>query len=62
MKQWCSDTGQSKHKTVVPERSKTNLMRPKTVPAYCVKSFPAAVQRERTQAEHSSTPELTGQD
>ena len=46
MQQWCSDTGQSKQKTVVPERRKANPVSPKIVPAYWVKSFQAAVQRE----------------
>ena len=50
-----------KHKTVVPERRKTNVVNPEIVPDYCMESFQAAVQGERTQSEHDSDPEPSGQ-
>lgn len=50
-----------KQKAVVPERRETNVVNPKIVPDYCMESFQAAVQGERTQTEHDSDPEPGGQ-
>lgn len=51
-----------KHKTVFPDLRQANLVSPKIVPAYCMKTFQAAVQGERSKTEHPSPSELRGQD
>ena len=42
-------------------RRKMNVVSPKIVPAYCTENSQAAVQGKRTQTEHDSLDELTGQ-
>ena len=42
-------------------RGKTNVTSPKIVSAYCTENSQAAVQGKRTQTEHDSLDELTGQ-
>lgn len=49
-------------KQSAPEIRKANLVSPKIIPVCYTKSFQAATQGERTQTEHSSPSELTGQD
>ena len=42
-------------------RRQMNVVSPKIVPAYCTENSQAAVQGKRTQTEHDSLDELTGQ-